>query len=100
MSTVCAVGSETFGRQVPNKLITPGWNSYVKDFYEDSRNAFLCWKNVGSPREGTITSEMRAARARFKLAPKPCKENEYNLRVEALLSKLREKKVVLLWRDV
>lgn len=34
VSSVCAVDSETFATRVPNKFITPGLNSYVKDFYE------------------------------------------------------------------
>ena len=61
---------------------------------------FFAGKYTGSPREGTIASEMRAAWARFKLAHKRCKENENNLRAEALVFKIREAKGVLFWHNV
>ena len=87
------VGKEVFGIVNPKKNCIPGWNSYVKDFYTTSREAFKMWKECGSPRTGPIACTMRTARANFKYALRQCRREEESMRAEALSMKLQNDNV-------
>ena len=94
-----SVGRQVFGIKVKSKnRIIPGWNDYIKDFYEHSRAAFLAWKRADSPRDGPIAHDMRRARAQFKLALRDCKRNEKSIRAEKILSTFQGKRMQDFWK--
>ena len=78
----------------------PGWNTHVRDFYESSRQAFLSWRENGSPRFGPIAVHMRQTRARFKLMLRRVRGNEKKLRAEAVARKYRSHDTVSFWKAV
>ena len=65
-----------------------------------SREAFLDWREVNSPRSGEAADNMRRARARFKLALRLCKSNEQEARAVALAEKFGEKDMKSFWNDI
>ena len=60
--------------------IVPGWNDYVKPYYEAARKSFLKWLENGKPLDGVLIDEMKIARSRFKQALKKCKDDEESIR--------------------
>ena len=98
--SVVELGREVFGVIKGKKCCVPGWNSYVKDFYAASREAFRLWKSSGSPRFGPIACAMRKSRADFKYALRQCRLHEDEMRAEALSYKLQNGDVANFWRDI
>ena len=94
------VGREVFGTIRNKRRCIPGWNTYIKDFYHASREAFALWRDSGSPRFGPLACAMRTSRANFKYALRQCHLHEEELRAEALSSKLQNGEVVPFWRDI
>ena len=80
--------------------VVPGWNDFVKPYYNAARDCFLKWFENGKPPNGVLIEEMKASRANFRYALKKCKENEENIRKEKLTEKLKEKRYKDFWRDV
>ena len=80
--------------------MTPGWKEYVKGFYDEAREAFLTWRQEGSPRLGFYANRMRSSRTRFELALKKSKQNEKEIRAEAMAKKVAQKDTIPFWRDV
>ena len=82
------IGSNIFGTVSRDQRGNiPGWNDYVKEFYENSRESFLLWRNAGSPRNGPTAEHMRRSRAIFKLALRNCRRNEKAIKAEKILNK-------------
>ena len=84
---VQATGEKVFGKSCRKNYVRPGWNSYVKELYKDSRRAFLHWRSVNSPRRGALAVLMTEKRALLKLALSRCEHNEQTMRAEDLASK-------------
>ena len=78
----------------------PGWNEYVKEAHEASRDTFLLWKCSGQPREGHIADLMRKSRANYKYAIRFCKRNEESLRADSLAKKLAINNIEGFWKEV
>ena len=72
----------------------------MKELYEDSRNAFLVWRDNNSPRLGPLAENMRRARAIFKHALRRCRAEEANIRAESLSAKLQGGQTKSFWREV
>ena len=89
-----------FGSGINDWSVTPGWNTHVESYYDESREAFSRWREAGSPKEGLKAQNMRAAWARFKLMLRRCKANKSQMKVEAIANKYRCEKVTSFWRDV
>ena len=70
---VKSCGESVFGVAHHREYVVPGWNEFVRDFYQISRQSFLGWRQAGSPRAGPIAEHMRQTRAQFKLALRNCK---------------------------
>ena len=68
----------------------PGWNQYVKDLYDQSREMFLAWKSSGMPREGQIYDAHIKAKLRCKKAIRFIKRYENELRRQSLATKLAD----------
>ena len=95
-----SAGRRVFGVATEKQFVVPGWNEHVKDLYQVSRQAFLTWRSVGSPRFGALAQHMRRARADFKFALRQCRANEAAHRAQALARKLQSGRVVSFWRDI
>ena len=88
------------GRANGTKFAKPGWNDYVKDSYDTSRDKFNAWKESGRPRQGPIFEDLKEAKARFKSALRYIKKNESELRREALAKKLIQRDTKGFWKEV
>ena len=86
--------------RTPQTYIVPGWNTYCKEKYAIARNSFLNWKSQGMPLSGLIFDEMIYNKKVFKAALQYCKDNENNLRKDALLAKFRENDKINFWKEV
>ena len=93
-------GRQVFGSSRIKQKIIPGWNTYLKHLYDDSKAALINWRRAGSPRGGMVADDMRRRRARFKCELKRCKANEDILRSESLATKLASRNLVSFWKDV
>ena len=80
--------------------IVPGWNDYVKGFYDTARKHFLAWKSKGKPPDGQYLDDMKISRSRFRDAFQNCKVNEDQIRRTNMLSNLKNKNHKEFWKDV
>ena len=78
----------------------PGWNQHVKDYHAIARDAFLLWRDSGSPRQGPIFDLMRTSRAKFKYVFKICKNSESQMRANALADNLCNNNNKQFWKRV
>ena len=78
----------------------PGWNDIAKEVYEESKEAFMDWKNAGRPRHGPIFDIKKRAQARFKYAMRYLKLNEEQIRKNNLAEKLVGGDPRDFWQDV
>ena len=79
---------------------TPGWNDYVKDWHDASRESFLLWVDAGKPRQGPQYELMKRCKARFKYALRQTQHNEESLRADALANKMMNKNYDSFWKDI
>ena len=99
--SIVAVGREVFGSQSKHEHAVPGWDIYIRDFYNASMDAFLYWKNSGSPRNGPVSYAMRSARTNFKYALHQCRAEENRIRADSLAEKLTLNDVsTSSWKDI
>ena len=66
----------------------PGWNEYVSDLYDFSRETRRMWLDHGKPRQGLVHNMFVKSKLRFKLALRYITKNEDALRRESLAKKL------------
>ena len=96
---ILAEGERAFGLKRPVRAGSiPGWNDFVRDQYQASRNAFLFWKREGSPRHGPVALAMRSARAQFKLALRRCRQNIDNIRATKIIRSFHDKPSNQFWK--
>ena len=100
--TTCMLeaGREVFGTTRKKWRQIPGWNEFVQDAHSTAREAFLDWRNSGSPRDGPMATEMRRTRARFKLCLRWCKAHEQHLRAQSLATKLANGNSYEFWKNL
>ena len=56
---------------IENSLLftpVPGWNQYLSEPYNESRQADILWSSYNKPRSGPVHEFMKIIRARFKYA--------------------------------
>ena len=94
---VTYTGKEVFETKSQIGFVVPSWNNFVDEYYDATREAFLGWRQAGSPREGPIALHMRRSRARFKQILKGCKKRDEELRAEALAHKYRNESIKDFW---
>ena len=66
----------------------PGWNEYLSQPYDESRQAYIIWNSYNRHRSGPVHELMKRTRARFKYAQRLVQKNEDMLRADALGKKL------------
>ena len=93
-------GREVFWSSRSKHKVIPGWNTYFKHLYEDSKAALINWRRTGSHRGGVVADDMRRRRAPFKCELKRCKANKDSLRSESLATKLVSRNLQAFWKDV
>eukprot|EP00918_Siedleckia_nematoides_P057133 GHVU01124629.1.p1 GENE.GHVU01124629.1~~GHVU01124629.1.p1 ORF type:complete len:121 (+),score=10.76 GHVU01124629.1:310-672(+) len=75
----------------------PGWNDICKDVHSKARDAFLMWRNNGSPKYGPIFDIMKQSRALFKLTLRQCKSNKNNVIADTLAKRYLLKDSKAFW---
>ena len=93
-------GLQVFGTCDPKYKTVPGWNLYVKEAYQASRESFLAWRRANSPPVGFLAEHMRLTRAHFKYVLKQCKRNENQILAEEFARKFRQGDMSNFWRDI
>ena len=78
----------------------PGWNDYVRGYYDVSRHAFQQWVANNRPRRGPHWDAMRIARAHFKRAFRACKLHESEVRSTKMAEKIARVNQKDFWREV
>jgi len=78
----------------------PGWNEFVQDKHELSRQAFMDWVAVGKPHDGLEVTLVRKTRAAFKLALRYCRQHEDQLRADSCTNNLDTKDSRKFWENV
>ena len=83
-----------------NRFNVPGWNDFVQEKYDLSREAFLEWVSYGKPRSGAAFTRMSRNRASFKLALRYCRQHELQLRADACAKALDLSNAKGFWNNV
>ena len=81
-------------------VVIPGWNDYVKSFYNEARSCFLKWREAGSPSFGVLANQMKHTKKLFRIALRKCKANEYEIKNEKIVKALKEKNSKNFWKQV
>ena len=93
--------SETvFKSKSKNNLNMPGWNDYVSDLYESSREARSLWLSHGKPNRGPVYELHVNTKRKVKYAINFIKKNEAQLRKESLAKKLSDCNVKEFWKEI
>ena len=94
-------GSESvFKAKGKNNFNMPGWNDYVADLYESSREARSLWLNQGKPNRGPIYELHVNTKRKVKYAINFIKKNEAQLRKESLAKKLSDCNIKEFWKEI
>ena len=92
---------EAFGQSAStNYVCKPGWNDYVKDLYDKSRQSYSLWNGAGKPRSGPIFELHKRNKVQCKRAIRFIKNHEQSLRKEALAQKLSDRDPKSFWKEV
>ena len=67
-----------------NKKVIPGWNDYVKRYFEASQFWHSLWINNNKPKTGIIADIRRKTRARYHLVIKMVKKYEAEIRCDKM----------------
>ena len=94
-------GSESvFGAKSKNNFNMPGWNDYVADLYDSSREARSLWLDQGKPNRGPIYELHVNTKRKVKYAINFIKKNEAKLRKESLAKKLSDCNIKEFWKEI
>ena len=80
--------------------VIPGWNDYVKEHHDITRDAFHWWTFNNRPRHGPIYHSMRTNRAQFKYALRYAKSVEETARADSLASDFYDKNIDDFWSNI
>ena len=78
----------------------PGWNDYVSDLYDFSRETYQIWIDHGKPRQGPIHNIYIQSKRRFKYTLRIINKNENALRRESLAKKMSSLNQREFWKEV
>ena len=93
-------GIRAYGRKNSNEFNVPGWNDRAKELHQLVRQATFFWEAAGRPRGGHLAVRMRATKAKFRREMRFLRNNEENLRSQALLRKLQNGECRNLWKEI
>ena len=82
------------------KNIVPGWNKYVRSFYNDARSSFKNWRLQGRPLDGALFDAMKKTKRDFRKALRKCKANELSIRNDSMVESLKRNNAKQFWKDV
>ena len=97
---ILIAGRRVFGTRKPSKYNVPGWNERARELNYAVRDAVFNWNIAGRPRGGQLAVAMRIAKSRFRRELAFLRQNEQQLRAQALLTKLRQGKCKDFWKEV
>jgi exonuclease III len=80
--------------------ITPGWNALVKEAHAEARQAYIIWRDLGKPRQGTACELMRKTRLNFKYSLRQCHKQEAAARAEAMANSLTKHDNIAFWKEI
>jgi hypothetical protein len=98
--SILIAGRRVFGTRKPSKYNIPGWNERAKELNHAVRDAVFQWNIAGRPRDGQLAVAMRIAKSRFRRELAFLRQNDQQLRAQALLAKLREGKCKDFWKEI
>lgn len=93
-------GRRVFGMKKNNRFNVPGWNDRAKYLNNEVRQAVFNWNIANRPRGGALAATMQRAKARFRHELKFLKQNEDQLRANALLLKLQSGRCNDFWKEI
>ena len=97
---VVQCGEAVFGYARNTARIVPGWNGYVIELYEESRQTFMILRETDSPRSGQLAENMERRTSIFKDFLRRAKRHEQAMRAEAIASKLRSGNIFSSLKDI
>ena len=74
--------------------IVPGFNEFAKELHSAARDAYVAWRDAGRPRSGSLCSDMRRSRLRFRYTLRHCRQNEQSIRADMHAKAYLEKDMV------
>jgi len=98
--SVVTAGTRVFGYKKTNRFNIPGWNERAKLLNINVKHAVLDWNVANRPREGPIAERMRSAKAAFRAELKTLRQNENQLRANALLRKIQDGSCKDFWKEI
>ena len=78
----------------------PGWNEVCADAHNKARNAFLIWRENGSPKQGALWEMMRTTRAQFKYALRHSRIHENTIKANQIADSLLKKDTNQFWKHI
>ena len=75
-----------------------GCNEYVAEHHNNARDAYIMWRNQGTPRHGYSYDTMKTTRARFKYALRACTNREETIKADFLAKDLQKHDYVGFWK--
>ena len=106
-SQICCALEQSSKKTIPSSnlrdgldYIVPGFNDFVKELHTSARNDYIVWRNAGRPRSGTLCSDMRRSRMRFKYALRQCSQNEKSIRADQYAKSLMNNDMTSFWDSI
>ena len=97
---ILKAGRNVFGYKATSQFNVPGWNDRAKQLNADVRSLVLQWNIEGRPRGGQLVFNMKAAKARFRREMRFLRQNEEQLRSQALLRNLQSGHSQDFWKGI
>ena len=98
---ILIAGRRVFGTREPSKKYNvPGWNERARELNYAVRDAVFNWNIAGRPREGQLAVAVRIAKSRFRRELAFLRQNEQQLRAQALLIKRQEGICKDFWKEI
>ena len=83
-----------------SKFYVPGCSERAKELNAQYRDAVSHWNIVGYPRNGPVAELKCGARASFRHEMKFLRENEDQIRLQSMLSKLQRGECNDFWKEI
>ena len=80
--------------------IVPGFNEFAKELHSAARDAYVAWRDAGRPRSGSLCSDMRRSRLRFRYTLRHCRQNKQSIRADMHAKAYLEKDMVSFWKGM
>ena len=80
--------------------IVPRFNEFANELHSAARDAYVAWRDAGRPRSGSLCSDMRRSRLRFRYTLRHCRQNEQSIRADMHAKAYLEKDMVSFWKGM